>query len=290
MMFGTDHVPCSLRITDENELVPGAEPAAERQDSVKVARILLDAGADPNAEMHTMVLGGTPVHCLAGRDRFVPATERNSGITVALVATMRNGGADIDRKTAGMGKLAPIHVAVRTGPDMVRILLKEGANPDTEEGLHGVTALHHAVRLHGTQSGECLDSIRALLEGGANPNSRTWTGVQTDAYKERVFRAAKEIDAAMGVSGHVNTTSSDFLSSSWSDAVGGLTPLHVAARLNLADAVRVLRLSGADEDLVDENEMTPLEVAEKWNCVAAADALRERLGRGTGMTRDDGAQ
>ena len=286
-MFGTGRVPRSQRITDEDELVFGADPAVERQDPVDVARILIDAGADPNAEIRDG--GGTPVHFLALRDRGVPATERNSGIIEALVATMKNGGADINRKTAGLANLAPIHMAVRTGPDAVRILLKEGADPDAE-ALHGATALHHAVRVHGTEPGGCLDSTKALLEGGANPNSRTWTGVQTDSYKEHAFRAAEELDAAMGARGHGNETWSDLLSSFWTDAVGGLTPLHVAARLNLADAVRVLRLSGADEDLVDENEMTPLEVAERWNCVDAAAALRERLDREPGRPADDGAQ
>ena len=272
IMFRVDDTSRGQRITAEDKVVLGADPTAESQDLVGVVRILINAGADPNAEMRNV---GTAVHLVAKRDTLIPASERDSGVTEALVDIMKKGGADIDRKTVYLSEMAPIHAAVRTGPDMIRILLRAGANPDTE-ALHGVTALHHAFLVHKAEPGVCLGSIKALLEGGANPNSRTWTGVQTSAYRERAFQAARELDEASETFGD-RTRILDRLSSAWSDAVGGLTPLHLAARFNLADVIRVLRLGGADPDLVDENGMTPLELAERWDCTAAADALRESL-------------
>ena len=269
MMFGIEGFPESLHITEENTVVVGTDPAAEPQDPVEVAEVLIAAGVDPNAEIPFV---GTPVHLLAGRDRFVRATGREFGVTEALLAAIKRGGAYIDRTTSDGGNLAPIHTAVRTGPDAVRILLEAGADPDTE-ALHGVTPLHYAVVAHGGG----LASIKALLDGGANPNSRTWTGVQAGPYKEHALRAAEAVDTAVNALGYRDRTLSDVVSFSWADAVGGMTPLHLAAGLDLAEAIRILRLGGADPDLVDENGATPLELAEKRGCAAAADALRAAI-------------
>ena len=277
VMFGTEVFPESLRITGENKVIAGADPAAERQSPVEVVEALIDAGADPNADIP---LFGTPIHFLAARGRLVRANGPEPGVTEALLTAVKRGGADIDRKTPGGGNMAPIHTAVRTGPDAVRILLDAGADPDLE-GLHGVTALHYAVVAHGTKAviahGGGLASIKLLLERGANPNARTWTGTRTGPYKELTLGAVGDVEAAANALGY-RVGLSDFASSSWADAVGGMTPLHLAARLNLADAIRLLRLGGADPDLVDENGATPLEQAERHGCAAAAGALRAGLG------------
>ena len=276
VMFGTDDVPQSLCITEKGMVVVGSDPAAERQSPVEVARVLIDAGADPDAEMPLI---GTPTHFLAARDRFVPATERESGVTEALVVAMKHGGADIDRTTSDGANLAPIHIAVGTGPDAVRMLLKTGADPDSEAS-HGTTALHYAViRAHGMNRVGGSASIKVLLDGGANPNSRTWIGVRDGPYREHTLRAAHGIDAAMNASGfrYRDGTLSDFISSSWAGAIGGMTPLHLAAGLNLAEAIRLLRRGGADPDLADENGTTPLDLAKSRTCAAAAEALRVRL-------------
>ena len=275
MLAGTEGVPQSLRITDKYTVVVGADPAAEPEDPAEAAGVLIGAGADLDAEAPLI---GTPFHLLAGRGRLVRPTGRESGIGGALAAALKRGGADIDRKTSDGGNLAPIHTAVRTGPEAVRLLLEAGADPDSE-ALHGVTALHYAVIAHAADrhGGGGLASMKLLLERGANPNSHTWTGARTGPYEEHTLRAAGEIDAALKAHGHREGTLSAVVSSSWAGAVGGMTPLHLAARLDLADAIRLLLLHGADPDPVDEDGATPLQLAERQGCVAAADALREGL-------------
>ena len=281
LMFGVDDTSPSLRITSDNKVIPGADPIAENHDLVGVVETLINAGANPDAEFRSV---GTAVHMVAKRDALIPTARRDYGITEALLDTMKKGGANIDRNTVHLSEIAPIHVAVRSGPDTIRILLRAGAKPDTE-ALNGATALHHAVVVYKAEPGIGLGSIEALLEGGANPNARTWTGAQTSSYRERTFRAAMELDDLDDIySDRIThgdrTRISESLSFAWPDVVGGLTPLHMAARLNLADVVRVLRLRGGDPDLVDENGMSPLDVAENQGCAAAADALRERLDEG----------
>ena len=114
IMFRVDDTSRGQRITAEDKVVLGADPTAESQDLVGVVRILINAGADPNAEMRDV---GTAVHLVAKRDTLIPAPERDSGVTEALVDIMKKGGADIDRKTVCLSEMAPIHAAVRTGHD-----------------------------------------------------------------------------------------------------------------------------------------------------------------------------
>ena len=270
-MFGIDDTSRGLRIEPDNSVVPGAAPAAELQDPAAVAEMLIEAGADPDREFRGV---GTAVHLVAKRDALVPEDRRAPGLAEALLDALKRGGADIDRKTALLGEMAPIHAAVASGPDAIRMLLRAGADPDTP-ALHGATALHHAVMLHASRPGGCLAAIEALLEGGADPNARTWTGVQESSYRERAFRAAGDLDRQLAAEGETGELL-DRMRSVWTEAVGGLTPLHLAAELGLADAIRALRRAGADPDLADENGRTPLAAAEANGDKAAA-ALRETL-------------
>jgi ankyrin repeat protein len=62
------------------------------------------------------------------------------------------------------GQSSPLHEAVRLGePGFVRMLLEKGANPNARD-YSGETPLHEALRRRDR------DMVGALLDFGANPN------------------------------------------------------------------------------------------------------------------------
>jgi hypothetical protein len=71
-----------------------------------------------------------------------------------------------------MGReLTPLIQAARNGSaDTVRVLLRQGADPNQPGGVNGWTPLLHAI--HKNQP----SAVRALLEGGANINGRGRSG------------------------------------------------------------------------------------------------------------------
>ena len=79
----------------------------------------------------------------------------------AKVRSLLAQGESVDKKN--MGGFTPLMYAVENA-DMVRLLLEKGANPDYKT-RDGVTALHLAV-----EAGS-VGGVRALLEGGANPEA-----------------------------------------------------------------------------------------------------------------------
>ena len=80
---------------------------------------------------------------------------------IATVRSLLAQGESVDKKN--MGGFTPLMYAVGHA-DMVRLLLEKGANPDYKT-RDGVTALHLAV-----EAGS-VEGVRALLEGGTNPEA-----------------------------------------------------------------------------------------------------------------------
>ncbi len=80
---------------------------------------------------------------------------------IAAVSALLAQGESVEKKN--MGGFTPLMYAVEHA-DMVRLLLEKGANPDYKT-RDGVAALHLAV-----EAGS-VEGVRALLEGGANPEA-----------------------------------------------------------------------------------------------------------------------
>ena len=144
-----------------------------RTGRVDAARLLLDRGADPNAR-----------EAWRGQTALMWAAAQRQP---AMVSLLLEHGADPDaRSTASnwprqvtaeprrmyrpFGGLTPLLLAAREGClDCVRRLLDGGANPDLVDPK-GVTPLFLAIdNFH-------FDIAKVLIEAGANPNKWDWWG------------------------------------------------------------------------------------------------------------------
>ena len=108
---------------------------------LRVAKVLLAGGADPNAVTE---YGSMPLHT-AVRHGNLPAVE-----------VLLENGADPNAKTGG--GVTPLHVAVKT--EVVKVLLAAGADPNAQDS-DGDTPLRYAAD-RGT-----IEIIKLLLAAGA---------------------------------------------------------------------------------------------------------------------------
>ena len=178
-----------------------AAAARQRQRSVLAAFEAGDARATP---------GQIQAAVLAGRERYLsgevpepeedpdarpPAIETKGGLTALLhaarqghvdaAAALLDGGADVDRVSAGDGTSPLLMATINAQFDLALLLIERGADPDAASRLNGVTPLWAAVNAewqprtrfpqpqqHGFQRATYLDVMLALLEAGADPNAR----------------------------------------------------------------------------------------------------------------------
>jgi hypothetical protein len=107
---------------------------------VEIVRLLLTAGADPNAAKNHRK--STPLHYAA--DGFLTGPAWNPDLQVATIESLIENGARIHSQD--MNGATPLHRAVRTRcAAAVRALLKLGADP-TMRNKSGSTPFHLAVQ------------------------------------------------------------------------------------------------------------------------------------------------
>lgn len=148
----------------------------------------------------------------------------------ALVAALLGAGAD-PNAAFGDGETA-LMTASRTGnPAVVSTMLEHGGDPNAVEGWHGQTALMWAAQENHAEV------VMLLIGAGADVNRAS----TAHDWVEIVYSA-----------GNVPKTRD----------VGGLTPLHFAARHGSVDAAQVLLDAGADATSQEPMYgLTPLQVA-----------------------------
>jgi ankyrin repeat protein len=140
---------------------------------VQLIKLLLSAGADPNAAMNRR--RGTPLHYAS--DAYIAGPDYDAGMQVATLKTLLDAGANINAQDKN-GATA-LHRATRTRcADAVHFLLDAGAC-STLRNASGSSAFHLAVQTTGSGgSGAQVAKdaqqriIASFLAHGVSPNLR----------------------------------------------------------------------------------------------------------------------
>ncbi|HET7130701.1 MAG TPA: ankyrin repeat domain-containing protein, partial [Gammaproteobacteria bacterium] len=156
------------------------------------------------------------------------STPLGEAVTVgdpAVVKQLLEAGADAN--APGKDRATPLMLAARgSSVESARLLIEHGADVNTKETWRGQTALIWA-----SAQGQ-PGMVKLLIEHGADPNARSATNDwdrQVSGEKRRMYRP-----------------------------FGGMTALMYAAREGCADCARALVEGGADPDLGDYRNVTPL--------------------------------
>ena len=226
-------------------LVAGADPNVQIPDwggtaliiastmgKTNVVQVLLDKGADPNLRDKNSF---TALHA-AVRDSDYGEDQGQRAAAVATLKVLLKHGADVN---------ARLHQEKPT----VRAL--------NEVSFEGATPLALAAEVNS------LDVIKALVEGGADPNIATEKGTTPlilaagGATDEQRPRSPEERALAVHTARFLVEHGADV------NAAGdfGWTALHVASYQALDDVVEYLASKGGKLDVKDELGQTPLSIA-----------------------------
>ncbi len=177
-----------------------------------------------------------------------------------VIRMLLNAGANANISNRyGMTPL--IQAAINGNGEVISMLLDAGADPNTTT-LEGDNAILNAAK-----TGSVM-GVQALIEAGANVNSLDGYLFQTplmwaaSANQAEIVRLLIDNGANMDFRSPVlelrgirqGGVAGDFPD-------GGLTALHHAARENAIDAARVLIERGADLDVLDPQDVSPLRIA-----------------------------
>ena len=148
-------------------------------------------------------------------------------INTCLAISVHGGHEDIVRylldNGADINDTSQMEACYLGNVEMLKILLKHGADPNWKQPTTGETQLHVAA-CRGGQSGT-TECVRLLLEAGANPNIHTENRVNSDTYGGAY--------------------------------VVGETPLHLAAAFGDNEMIQLLLDAGADPVARDADGHTP---------------------------------
>ena len=224
--------------------------AAADAGSVEIVNLLLAAGADVKAkETHggqtALMWAAAEGHpevarALIGHGADVQARSKGGFTPLLFVAQQGNlestrillaAGADVNETSPD--DMSPLLAATASGHDAVAIFLVEkGGNPNAVD-YKGFTPLHYAGMRR-----NMLESVKALLASGANPNARI---VKEGAKSELVpipnmpFLQSPTRIVKAGTKGGTFAI--------------GATPFYLAAQQRNASAMRILAGNGADPNL-----------------------------------------
>ncbi len=178
----------------------------------------------------------------------------------AMVSLLLDAGADAN--VQNRYGLTPLIQASTTGNgEIISMLLDAGADANART-LQGDTALMNAAKA-GTVQG-----VQALIDAGADVEARDGYGFQTPLMWAAAANQAEIVRMLAENGADVNAKSAELIFSGIQQGGvqgdfpnGGLTALHHAARDNGVETVAVLLELGADPNILDPQDISPLRVA-----------------------------
>lgn len=211
---------------------------AVRVTNLTVIQLALEAGANPNEGLinaknsenveYLLKAGANPNAIVSTFQEFTPLhLSENTEAVGALI----KAGANVHAKShLGM---TPLHLA--KDAKIATTLINAGAKVDARN-YRGSTPLHTAAN---------ASILEILLKAGANPNVVTKNGSPLHSH----IQDTKKLKVLIQHNANIHLT----------DSLGN-TPLHIAARYNLLDAVVLLLEYGANTKTVNKENKTPAEV------------------------------
>jgi ankyrin repeat protein len=219
---------------------------AVKTGDTTTALALLGKRADPNIGEPD---GTTPLHWAV----------RNND--TALVERLIKAGADV--KAANRYGITAIALACESGSaPIVERLLAAGVSANAT-GPYGETALHTCAHSGKVDAAKVLIAHGASLDAGDSWRGQTplmWASAQGHPEVMRVLiEAGADVNARSTIIAWERQRTSE-PRDKWLPP-GGLTPLLFAAREACVDCTKVLLSSGANPNIVDPDQYTPLVVA-----------------------------
>ena len=207
----------------------------------KIARVLLDHGANPNAENGD---GETALHLVSRRKN----DSKEHGFSIARLLLEHGVNVHARHKYQGTA----LHSAAFCGnPNITQLLLDHGANPNAENG-DGETALHVVSRRKDDSKEHGFSIARLLLEYGVNVHARH--KYQGTALHSAAFYGSPSITQVL----------LDHGANPNAENKHGATPLHDVSQGEYgsqklgAGIARLLLERGADPNARQKNNYMPL--------------------------------
>ncbi|CAM9760384.1 unnamed protein product [Ectocarpus sp. 12 AP-2014] len=244
--------------------------AAEAGHDGVVGSLLLK-GAQVDAQTH---VGRTPLHLAASEDHTLCISELllggaekdvvdGNGETPLFTAAANNHRGGVEKLLAAGANggiranndYSPLEIAASSGDaTIVKVFLDEDSSAvDATDNL-GWTALHCcATAFEDNSVGDNGDAVRVLLEAGADVDAKTTTA---NSCSTPLHIA---VARRMAPTGTIRALLEGGANVNVRDEVNE-TPLHTACKNSSVTGVELLLVWGADEKLTDDNGHTPADV------------------------------